>query len=281
MPRRSARHARYPYLNVLPTNFTTPIYYTPEELELLRGSVTYDYAVNREQAIRRKYREHRDAILDGFPDGAHPLAPRAVKWRRAHGDAASNRRNHRCTVFKDPSVFTYENFKWALSVQWSRLLRTKVRCASLLAGGLPRRQYAQACPDWRCLIGQGRRRLARRRHPRAARRLYQHGHAQGDQPRVPHRVSVAVRRLRHRHRHPRRHRGAPPLLDRNATRAAGSWGAPPSVGHALLGCTSCFARTWMRPVQTTRACCSTLGLPLKWYGGFCCRALPSASEGGG
>ena len=177
---RRPRHVRYPYLNVLPTNFTTPVYYTPEELELLKGSVTYDYAVNREQAIRRKYREHRDAILDGFPDGAHHSAPPASRWQKAHVDVTSNPRNECFTVFKDPSLFTYENFKWALSVQWSRLLRTKVRGAyacpireSVANMGNPRRVLP-------LVVGQGRRRLARCCHPRAARRLYQYGHAQGD-----------------------------------------------------------------------------------------------------
>ena len=53
-----------------------------------------------------------------------------------------------------------------------------------------------------------------------------------------------------------------------------------TAAHALLDCTSCCGRMWMRPAQTTRACCSTLDLPLKWYGDFGAAALSSVGERG-
>ena len=61
---------RRPYLDVLPKTFTTPLFFSPDEVELLKGSSAYSYTANRDSAVRRQYQQHSKAISTSFAHGA-------------------------------------------------------------------------------------------------------------------------------------------------------------------------------------------------------------------
>ena len=45
----------YLTVDVLPDTYTTPLYFTPDEISLLRGSSTYESSIGMQRSIARQY----------------------------------------------------------------------------------------------------------------------------------------------------------------------------------------------------------------------------------
>eukprot|EP01028_Stygiella_incarcerata_P013142 TRINITY_DN81557_c0_g1_i1.p1 TRINITY_DN81557_c0_g1~~TRINITY_DN81557_c0_g1_i1.p1 ORF type:complete len:480 (+),score=150.05 TRINITY_DN81557_c0_g1_i1:137-1441(+) len=84
-----------PYLDNLPRKLDTAVYFTEEELEMLRGSNLMAVARSRNEQVKRNYEEVFPFLFEEFS----ALFPK--------------------------EVYTLENFKWALSTVWKRSFYVK------------------------------------------------------------------------------------------------------------------------------------------------------------
>uniref|UniRef100_A0A7S2ZIR1 protein-histidine N-methyltransferase n=1 Tax=Rhodosorus marinus TaxID=101924 RepID=A0A7S2ZIR1_9RHOD len=79
-----------PYLDILPHEFSTPLWFTPDEIVALKGSPVLDKATNRVRGHARQYCH----LYNVVKSGALPSIP--------------------------PTQFTFELFRWAVSVVMTR-----------------------------------------------------------------------------------------------------------------------------------------------------------------
>ncbi|KAK3280255.1 hypothetical protein CYMTET_11898 [Cymbomonas tetramitiformis] len=82
-----------PYIAILPTHFTTPLFYTANELELIRGTPLFEATRSKQRTLQRVFDQ---------------IYPAAKALYRAAGVKDS-----------DPNV---SDFAWAYSIFWSRAL---------------------------------------------------------------------------------------------------------------------------------------------------------------
>ncbi|OWF53384.1 histone-lysine N-methyltransferase setd3-like [Mizuhopecten yessoensis] len=90
--RRSTESFWKPYLDMLPSGYTTPLYFSPEELNLLKGSPAYKDCVNQYRNIARQYAYFYRVLQN------HPAAAKLP--------------------IKD--CFTYDDYRWAVSTVMTR-----------------------------------------------------------------------------------------------------------------------------------------------------------------
>ncbi|XP_060070561.1 actin-histidine N-methyltransferase-like [Ylistrum balloti] len=90
--RRSTESFWRPYLDMLPSRYTTPLYFSPEELALLKGSPAYKDCVNQYRNIARQYAYFYRVLQN------HPAASKLP--------------------IKD--CFTYDDYRWAVSTVMTR-----------------------------------------------------------------------------------------------------------------------------------------------------------------
>ena len=54
----------YLSLDVLPASYDTPLYFTPTEISLLKGSTTYEQSINMQRNISRQYAYFWTLLMD-------------------------------------------------------------------------------------------------------------------------------------------------------------------------------------------------------------------------
>ncbi|XP_071787980.1 actin-histidine N-methyltransferase-like [Asterias amurensis] len=92
MERQSEQSFWKPYIDILPTSYQVPLYFSPDELQQLQGSPTYTDALKQHKNITRQFAYF-------------------YKVFQTHVDAAK-------LPFKDS--FTYDGYRWAVSTVMSR-----------------------------------------------------------------------------------------------------------------------------------------------------------------
>ncbi|XP_013398256.1 histone-lysine N-methyltransferase setd3 [Lingula anatina] len=80
-----------PYIDTLPESFSTPLYFTPDEIQLLKGSPVMSEVLKQYKHIARQY-AYLHKLFQGLPDGKCPL-------------------KHQ---------FTYDDYRWAVSAIMTR-----------------------------------------------------------------------------------------------------------------------------------------------------------------
>lgn len=90
--RRSAESYWKPYLDMIPGRYTTPLYFTPEEMTLLKGSPAYKDCVNQYRNIARQYAYFYRVIQNNPAAAKLPIR----------------------------NCFTYDDYRWAVSTVMTR-----------------------------------------------------------------------------------------------------------------------------------------------------------------
>lgn len=93
-----------PYIDVLPSEYNTVLYFTPQELEILKGSSAFYHAITQCKSIARQY---------------------GIFYNMMHGDKLS------ADVKKIPQIardeFTFDAYRWAVSSVSTRLNKVALK----------------------------------------------------------------------------------------------------------------------------------------------------------